>query len=248
MLLLAGCSRTGDHTMLITAHRGASGLAPENTVIAMLKAIESGADYAELDVQETKDGVIVLMHDDSLTRTTGIPKGVWEVNSTTLRHADAGSWFSPDFAGEPVPTLDSVIQAVKSKLKLNIELKVNDHQKQLAERVLAIVHKHRFEKQCILTSFDFALIDSVRRLAPTQCVGYIFSSMPESDIFSADVDVLSVHSKLVNASFVEKAHRYGKQVHVWTVDDPKEMKRLIRLGVDSIITNRPDILKQVLNS
>lgn len=235
-------------TVIITAHRGASGMAPENTMSAMLKAIEVGSGYAELDVQETADGVIILLHDKTLQRTAGLDQNIWEMNYPDLQGIDVGSWFGEEFVNEPIPTLEAVIDSVHGKMKLNIELKMNGHEKMLEERVLKIIDGKNFADQCIVTSFKFAAIDKVKELNSAICAGYIFSKMPEDvDVFTANVDLLSVNYKLVDKEFVDKAHANNKEVHVWTVNEPDEMNRLIGLGVDSIITNRPDILKKILS-
>lgn len=247
ILILAGCE-TSKQSVIVTAHRGASGLAPENTMSAMLRAIQEKSDLAELDVQETSDGVIILLHDNTLLRTAGLEKNIWEMDFASLDGIDVGAWFKPEFRGEPIPTLEAVIDSVQGKMKLNIELKMNGHEKMLEERVLKIIEDKDFEDQCIVTSFKFEAIDKVKALNPKIKAGYIFSKMQEeTDVFSANVDLLSVNYKILNLEFVEKAHARNKEVHVWTVDDPDEMKRLIDLGVDSIITNRPDILRGILS-
>ncbi len=246
---LLACSQQTQKTVLVTGHRGASGLAPENTISAMLKAIEVGADYSELDVQETSDGILVLMHDNSLTRTTGLEKNMWEVDYASLTALEAGAWFDSKFTGEAIPLLESVIDTVRGKMKLNIELKYNKHDKRLAERVVELVERKDFIAECILTSFNFEAIDKVRKLNKTIKVGYIFSKMPDDvDVFTSDVDLLSVNYKLVDKEFVEKAHANKKDIHVWTVNKPEEMQRLINLGVESIITDRPDILVNLLQT
>ncbi|MBN2007792.1 glycerophosphodiester phosphodiesterase [candidate division KSB1 bacterium] len=245
-ICFTGCN-SKNSKVLITAHRGASGLAPENTMSAMIKAIECGSDFAELDVQETKDGQIVLLHDETLLRTANIPKGMWELNYADLKDVNVGSWFSDEFKGEPVPTLADVIDTVHGKMKLNIELKMNGHEQQLEERTLVIIEEKNFIQNCVVTSFKFSAIDKVRKLNPAIKVGYIFSKMPDDvDVFTANVDLLSVNHKLVDKAFVDKAHANGKEVHVYTVNEPNEMKHFIELGVDSIITNRPDLLAKLL--
>ena len=235
--------------VLVTAHRGASGLAPENTMSAMLKAIEVGSDYSELDVQETSDGVLVLMHDNSLTRTTGLEKNIWEMDYTSLNGLDAGLWYDAKYKGEAIPLLESVMDTVRGKMKLNIELKYNKHDKRLAELVVEMVERKNYINECILTSFNFEAINLVRKLNKNIKVGYIFSKLPEGvDVFTADVDLLSVNYKLVDKKFVEEAHANNKEVHIWTVNEPEEMQRLINLGVESIITDRPDILVNLLQT
>ena len=232
----------------ITGHRGASGLAPENTMVAMVKAIEFGADFSELDVQETADGIIVLMHDDSLQRTTGLEAPIWEKSFEDLQTLEAGAWFSDEFKGEPIPSLKSIIKAVRGKMKLNIELKMSGHEKQLTEKVVAMVEEEDFINNCIITSFDFSAVNKIKHLNSKIKAGYIFSEIPEDeDVFAADVDLLSVNKKIVTEEFVQQAHANNKEVHVWTVNEPDDMRKLIALGVDNIITNYPNILKEVLD-
>jgi glycerophosphoryl diester phosphodiesterase len=234
--------------VIITAHRGASGYAPENTLASMKEAINMKADFGELDVQETLDGEIVLLHDDELKRTTGSLKNIWEMNYEEVKTLDAGSWFSEKFKGEPLPKLSDVIDSVRGKLKLNIELKNNGHEKKLEERTIKVVKDKNFSGQCIFTSFDYPKIIKVKEIDPTLKVGLIFKRMPDSiNVFTANMELLSVHFSLVDSEFMKKAKENGKEVHVWTVNEENEMKRLIGLGVTSIITNYPDKLKKILD-
>jgi glycerophosphoryl diester phosphodiesterase len=232
----------------ITAHRGASGYAPENTLASMQEAINMKADFAELDVQETADGEIVLLHDDELKRTTGSSKNLWEMNYEDVKSLDAGSWFGEKYKGEPLPRLSDVINLVRGKIKLNIELKNNGHEKELVDRTVKVVQNSNFSNECFFTSFDYPKIRRVKEINPALKVGLIFKRMPDSiNVFTADIQLLSVHYSLVDSEFVKKAKENGKEVHVWTVNDEIEMKRLIDLGVTSIITNYPDKLKKVLD-
>ncbi len=245
-IAMIGCEKN-KKTVIITAHRGASNLAPENTMASIVKAMELGAQYSELDVQETADGKIILLHDDTLERTTDQEGNIWDKTFSELKEVDAGTWFSEEFKGEPIPTLKAIMDTVRGKMKLNIELKISGHEKQLTERVVAMVEEENFIQHCILTSFDFGAVKKVKQLNEKIRVGYIFSEMPEDeDVFTANVDLLSANKKLVDKEFVQKAHANNKEVHVWTVNEPEDMRRLIALGVDNIITNYPNVLKEVL--
>ncbi len=238
---------TKKEKVIVIGHRGGSGYAPENTLASMKKAIELGADMSELDVQETADGKLIILHDKSLKRTTGVDKNIWETNYTELNGLDAGSWFSEKYKNEPVPTLQQVIDLIKGKMKLNIELKTNGHEKKLAERTLKLVEDNDFLDQVIFTSFKFAEINKVRELNKKAKVGYLFSKIPKDvDVFNADIDLLSAYYKIVDADFMKKAKAAGKEVAVWTVNKPEDMKRMIALGVDAIITNYPDVLIKLL--
>ncbi len=235
--------------VIITAHRGASGYAPENTIASIEKAIELKADYSELDVQETSDGEIIVLHDKTLKRTAGVEKNIWETSLDELSGLEAGSWFDEKYSGEPIPKFEDVIKIVKGKIKLNIELKTNGHEKMLADRTVKIVKDNNFTGQCIFTSFSIKEADRVKEIDPALKAGYIFSKYPEGvDVFASNMDVLSVHRKLVDKEFMKKAIANNKEVHVWTVNEEDEMKRLIGLGVASIITNYPDKLRNVLES
>jgi len=232
--------------VIITAHRGASGHAPENTMSSLKKAIEMGAEFCEIDVQETSDGVIILVHDKNYKRTCGVDKNVWETTYNETRELDCGRWFGDTFIDEPVPRLDEIIDAARGRIKLNIELKTNGHEKLLAEKVVELLLQKNFLTEVIITSFDFTLIDKVKSLNPYIKSGYIFSKVGERDVFAADIDLLSVNKSLINKEFMDKAFATGKEVHVWTVNEISEMEKLVELGVTSIITNYPDRLKSVL--
>ena len=246
VILLATCS--APHKIFITGHRGASGVAPENTMSSYLLALEMGADFGELDVQETADDVLILFHDKTYERTAGIEANVWELPYDSIRTFDVGSWKSEAYQGEPIPLFTGIIDSVQGRMKLNIEIKMNGHQDGLTEHVVQVVHDKHFGDQCILTSFDFDAVNLVRSLDPSLKVGYIFSKMPtDVDIHAADVDLFSVKNKLATADFVKRAHAAGKEVHVWgKVDKPEEMVRLRDLGIDNVITNHPDKWREFL--
>lgn len=163
----------------VTAHRGRSIAAPENTMAAILLAVEEGADYVEIDVQETKDGTVVLVHDKDLLRVFDIKKGIWEVTYDELKDLDSGGWFSAEFSDQRLATLDQVIKAVKGNAKLNIELKFNGHQKQLAKEVVRIVRENQFVEDCILTSLDYSGIQRARKAGPEFRTGLIVTSALE---------------------------------------------------------------------
>ena len=239
LIILAGCSQ---HKLYITAHRGASGVAPENTMSAYLLAMELKADFAELDVQETSDDVLVLFHDKTYKRTVGDTSNVWEMPYDSITGFDVGSWKSEEYRGEPIPLFVDIIDSVNGRMKLNVEIKMNGHQDGLTEHVLAVLQEKNFADQCIITSFNLDAVDKIRALDPSFTVGYIFSKMPQDrDVFAADVDLLSVKNTLVTEAFMDQARAAGKEVHVWgKVDKPEEMVRLHDLKINSPITNHPD--------
>ncbi len=231
----------------ITGHRGASGLAPENTLAALRKAVECGADYCEIDVQETADGVVILMHDDTVNRTTNLTGNVWDMTYMELQTADAGSWFSPEYTGEPIPTLEQVIQTIRGKIKLNIELKVTEHRQKLVEKIVAIVRKNHFLTDCVITSFDKKAIQQVKLLDQFLRTGYTIDTSPDVNDYQGPIDLISINWKAVTPDIVERAHQLKKEVHVWTVNDESTMRRMIQWKVDNIMTNYPNVLRTVRN-
>ena len=245
-ILISQCSR-GPVTQ-ITAHRGASGSAPENTLASLQMAMRAGADYSEIDVQETADGRIILLHDDTVDRTTTGSGPIWQLDFNTLTKLDAGAWFSSRFTGEKIPLLKTVIDSLGDKIRLNIELKINSNEQNLAQRVAKILNDRDFIDHCIVTSFDFEAIKKIRAIDHRIQTGYILGHLPDSmDVFAAPVKILSIHKNLATAEFIKKVHDAGKAVHVWTVNDSTEMQRLISLKADNIITNYPEKLRQILN-
>ncbi|KRE52066.1 glycerophosphodiester phosphodiesterase [Paenibacillus sp. Soil724D2] len=239
-----------DNYSQITAHRGSSAAAPENTLSAFRQAISDKAGYAELDVQETSDGVVMVMHDDNALRTTGINKNMWEVTSSMLIEASAGSWLSSEFQNERVPTLDEVIGLAKGHLKLNIEMKNNGHGKLLAEKTVDLIQSHGFEKECTVTSFDDKLLHTVKKLNPQIKTGLIVGQKTETIetiMENSDFDVISAAYPLVTESFMKLAVTHQKEVYVWTVNQPAIMKQMLALGVSSIITDHPDQLVEIMS-
>lgn len=229
------------------AHRGASGHAPENTLAAMQKAIEMGAQMSELDVQQTADDALVLFHDDSLNRTSTGSGLLWQKTLDELQTLDAGSWYGEAFRDEPVPTLEQVFELVRGKMKLNIEVKLHGHEREVAKLVVDKIKAANFADQCIVTSFGHEVADSIKALAPELTVGYIFDHTQYSDaVFAGPVDLLSANYWLITEDFMQKARTAGKQVHVWTVNDKPTMRRMLEMGVDAVITNYPDRLAEVV--
>lgn len=236
------------HTFVNCAHRGASGHAPENTLAAMRAAITMGAQMAELDVQQTADDRLVLLHDDDLERTTNGSGLLWQKTLAELQTYEAGEWFAPEFAGEPLPTLEEVMALVRGKMKLNIEVKLHGHERDVARLVVETIRRENFQNECIVTSFGHHVVDEIKALAPELTLGYIFG--PEEyheSVFHGPVEVLSVNHYLISAEFMHKARASGKQVHVWTVNEKPLMQRMMHFNMDAIITNFPDRLAEVIS-
>ena len=243
-LLLGGCSRA--EPLIVTAHRGASHVAPENTLSAMAAAVEAGAEFAELDVGLTRDGEVVLMHDRTVDRTTNGTGDLGDYSLSELRALEAGSWFSEEFDGEPIPTLREVIRFARGRLKLNIEIKTSREEPTIAAAVVDIIRSEDFGEECMVTSFSRETVEEVKRIAPELRTGFIFGKDYPEDVFEGGWDVLSSNHEVVDSVFVARARESGKSVHVWTVDERELMLKLMALGVDGIISNRPDLLLEVM--
>jgi len=234
------------------AHRGASHEAPENTLAAFLLAAELGADGIELDVQLSKDGQVVVLHDFVLETTTNGHGLVRDRTLADLKALDAGSWFDPAFADQRIPTLQEVMDAVGRRLLLNIELKTRGLSDEgLAAAVVRLVEENGLLDRVILSSFNPLAVWRVRRLNPWIPVGLLYAPdlpLPLRRPWLHRLirpEALHPHHTLVDEEYGRWAKRQGYRLHVWTVDDPGEMWRLVRQGVEAIITNRPDLLRQV---
>ncbi|HIE39436.1 MAG TPA: glycerophosphodiester phosphodiesterase [Anaerolineae bacterium] len=245
---------TADRTLNI-AHQGASDVAPPNTLAAFHRAAELGADGVELDVHLSADGVPVVIHDFTVDRTTNGTGRVADFPLAALKKLDAGSRFDPAFAGERIPTLEEVFEAVGRRLLINVELKaVPRENRGLEEAVVTLVERHGLRDRVLISSFDPFALRRVRRLAPHLPLGFLYETAPLSRLARAlaglmrglQPEAIHPHWAQVRPPTVRRAHGRGRRVVAWTVDEPEVMRRLSEWGVDGIITNRPDRLREVL--
>jgi glycerophosphoryl diester phosphodiesterase len=243
-LWVVGTLPTEDTTE-ITAHRGSSAIAPENTLAAVEQAIVDGADWVEIDVQELADGTVIVMHDRDLKRLGGVSLVVPGSTYEALRDIDVGSWYSPQFAGERIPTLAQVLDRCRGRARVNIELKYYGAGGTLAERVVAIVEERDMASSVAIMSLERDGVRQVKAQRPDWTVG-ILAAAALGNLTRLDVDFLAVHSSLATRSFIRDAHRRGREVHVWTVNDPVQMSALISRGIDNIITDVPAAARRVL--
>jgi glycerophosphodiester phosphodiesterase len=235
------------HETKITAHRGSSIKAPENTMAAFELAVENMTDFIELDVQLTSDNVPVIMHDRSLYRTTGVNAKVSELTYSQIRELDAGSYFGKEFAGEKVPSLEEVLRFVKGKARLNIELKSGDTV-YTADKVAELIQKYDMQNDCVITSFDYNMLKRVKELTDDIQVGYILS-IAYGDFYSMDdVDFFSMNASFLSKQIVDAIHNSGKQVYAWTVNNAISIKNLTNKGVDNIITDDPVLARETIYS
>lgn len=235
---------------LVIAHRGASHVAPENTLPAFVRAADMGANMIELDVQRSADGVLVVIHDDDTRRVaSGAGGSVATLTGDELHHLDLGG-------GACIPTLDEVLDFVRaSGIAVNVELKTPG----IEEGVIAAVHTWGLHEVALLSSFDVDVLARVHILAPGLRLALLSASdtmlprarVPEDYPLPILRRLGAVawhpHYQLVNRSIVRAVHHAGFRVHVWTVDHPAAMRRMVRLDVDGIITDDPDILSALLD-
>ncbi len=235
----------------LIAHRGASGSAPENTMAAFRRAIELGANFIETDLQLTRDAHLVAIHDVTLERTTNGRGTVRDYTLAELRQLDAGSWFSSEFAGEKIPTMDEIFElAREADVVFFLELKADvlwgvEH---------TLVHALRQSGEAARTmvlSFHDRILANVHRLDPTLMTGFLFDKSLDNAVglaLRAGARQVAPRADLVNRELVQAAHQEDLRVVTWAVNEPDQMRALISTGVDGIMTDYPDRLRDVLNS
>jgi glycerophosphoryl diester phosphodiesterase len=238
---------------LIYGHRGASARAPENTLAAFRLAREQSADGIELDAKLTADGEIVVIHDQTVDRTTNGKGRVLDLSLEEIRRLDAGCSFSPVFRSEHIPTLEEVLEAVGRDLLVNIELtNYASLLDQLPEKVATLISRLGLEDRVIISSFSPINLVRFRRKLPGVRLGLLtmtgFSGKLARSFLGRWIpsDALHPHYSNTTPDLVNAWQRRGKQVNVWTVNQTEEMVRLANLRVDGIITDDPALARQVL--
>lgn len=234
-------------------HRGASALAPENTLPAFQLAMELGADEVELDVVRCATGEPVVIHNETVDKTTDGTGTVRDKSLAELKELDAGLWFDERFRGTRIPTLDEVFELVRGKLTVNVEIKGQSVRPDGTEHaVLESIRRHGMTDRVIVSSFNPLRLRRVRSEAPELKIALIFSPRNSMCLRKAwfahvlKVDGLHPYHSMIDDRFVDRAHQVDRWVYAWTVDDPATMRKLIRIGVDGIVTNDPGLLKEVL--
>lgn len=232
------------------AHRGYSGKYPENTLLAFEQAIEAGCDGIELDVQFSKDEELVILHDEALKRTTGESGYVWEYTLSQLKTMDASEKYKGVYGKTEIPTLQEYFELVKnSNIITNIELKtgVNTYPG-IEKRVLELIDAYDLRQRVMISSFNHYSAVRFKELAPEIPCGLLEESrivrMAEY-AKGLGMDYLHPAHFIVTKEFAEEAAAFGLRINTWTVNDPKEMERLIGLGVHGIIGNYPDLARKL---
>lgn len=238
---------------LVVAHRGWSAIAPENTMRAFERAASMGLPF-ELDVHLAATGEVVVLHDDTLDRTTDGRGPVAEADLEALAKLDAGAWFDAAFTGEPLPTLDAVLARFGGEVLVDIELKTTPRKAALAEAVVAVVRKHRLVERVMVSSFDPYLLGEVARVEPGIARGLLVGSFESADLAwhekralrnlllngVARPDLIMPGHDILTPEWLAWLRGQGYRVMVWTVDEPAAIRRWIEAGIDGVITNTPD--------
>ncbi len=240
---------SAEKRIAVIGHRGFAAAAPENTLPSFEKAIVLGVDYIELDVQLSKDRQIVVCHDDNLLRTTGTDAGISSLTLAELKELDAGSWFSPEYAGTQIPTLDEVLDLVKlSDVKIYLELKDIGEDTQFPLDVLQLTREKQMENRCIFASFQYEYLKEIKEQDPEAKV-LLNTTISETTLpedFPADF--YGVRFQSFSKELADAIHGKGSFAFVWTVDDPAQIEETVAAGADGICSNCPDQVKAILDS
>jgi len=235
----------GNDDVIVIAHRGASRAAPENTLAAVERAIEQRTDYVEIDVQETADGEIAVIHDSDLMKVAGVDLKIWNATRDDLQAIDIGSWFGAEFGSERVPYLREVLELADGNAKVMIELKYYGHDEDLEQRVVDLVEELGVVDNIVVMSLKYEAVKKVRALRPDWTVG-LLTATAVGDLTKLDVDFFAVNTGLATGRFIRRAHARGKDVYIWTVNDPVRMFDMMNFGVDGIITDEPGLARSVI--
>ena len=238
---------------LIIGHRGASAVAPENTMAAFRKALAAGADGIEFDVRLTRDGVPVIIHDSSLRRTGGLPHRVADLSWVEISKVDVGSWFAGSFANETVPSLAelfTLFQSNNSTLYLEMKCDSPSEHRPLVEACVRAIDEHSLKERVIVECFQLPALKILKEIDPEIKTVALFeptftnpSVLLDQRIINHATDIgaaaIALHHRLARESLVQKAKAAGLHVAVWTVDDPAWVERARAIGIDALITNDP---------
>lgn len=234
------------------AHRGYSAIAPENTMAAITLAMEQpGVQWVEVDVQLSKDGVPLLIHDFTLNRTTNGRGPVKDKTWEELRMLDAGRWKSRSYAGERLISLDEFLDAISGRLRANIEIKTQGNlYPGIEEKIVAAVKKKRMEREVVLTSFEPRILAKVKEIARDVRTGLIINGKPKDLMLRLQLlgcSFLSINYRHLSADLAVKAARRGIDVMAWTLDDIRSMRRIAAMHKDILLcTNRPDMWRRAM--
>ena len=232
--------------IMSVAHRGYSTIYPENNIPAFENAIRVGADYIELDVHQTKDGVVVVTHDASIKRIAGVDKNVYDLTFDELESYDVGSWFSPDYKDLRVATLDQVMKLCKDKINVQIELKPTGNEPNFEQNVVDVVKKNDMQEQCLFGSMSADCLKTIKKLDPSLKTLYIMmtavGNMKQIDF----ADSFSIEDSFVDEGLIDEIHSLSKTCFVWTLNTEETMNNAVSRGVDGIVSDDPTMVQKVV--
>lgn len=234
---------------MVIAHRGASSYAPENTLVAFDLALQMGVRHLELDVDLSSDGHIVVMHDDTVDRTTNGSGPVTSHTLATLRGLDAGSSFGPQFAGERIPTFAEVLERYKGRAHLHTEIK--GHSPSLSQRTADLIRQYGMEQQVTITSFQTMRLQEMRAYAPELPTGWLVGEVSDAMIAQGramGVTQLCPRANTVTPELVRHLHAEGFVARAWGVTTEELMQQVVQAGADGMTVNFPDKLIAYLQS
>lgn len=234
-----------DNDVIVIAHRGYSQNAPENNMPAFQKAIDVNCPMIELDVHQTKDGVVVVTHDANINRIAKVDKNVYDLTFDELEKYDVGSWFSNEYKGLKVATLDQVIKLCKeNNTTLQIELKPTGHEENFEENVIKVVRDNKFENMCFLASLKADCIQKCKKLAPDIPTLYIMA-IAIGDLTPIDyANAFSIEESNVDEELVNQSHSVNKPIYVWTINDKDSVEDLISQNIDGILTDNVEEIQE----
>jgi glycerophosphoryl diester phosphodiesterase len=251
--LAANLAEKNTNRYVTIAHRGAAGYAPENTMAAFKKAVEMRADYFELDVQMSKDGELVVIHDTTVNRTTNIhskePVKVGNLTAAELKQLDTGSYFGSEFSGERIPAFKEVLDEFAGKIGMVIEIKAPELYPGIEEKIAAALIERNMDKpkdqKIVIQSFDFNSVKKIRKLLPEVTTAVLTKrkgDLTDSSLneLKSYADYVNTSRRLVTKNSVKKIHSYDMKIMPWTVRTKAQVNPLIKSGVDGIITDYPD--------
>lgn len=233
----------------VIAHRGASSYAPENTFAAFDLAIQMGVTHIELDVHATQDGHVVVIHDDTVDRTTNGTGPVTSHTLAALKALDAGSWFAAKFSGERIPTLGEVFQRYRGRVHIHTEIK--GHSAHLSERTVALVREHAMAEQVTITSFQKARLEEAHAHAPDLPTGWLVAEVSDAVLAQAraiGLTQICPKASAVTPELVHRLHAEGYVVRAWGVATEELMRQVVSAGADGMTVNFPDKLLAYLRA
>jgi glycerophosphoryl diester phosphodiesterase len=237
---------------IIFAHRGASAYAPENTLAAFRLAVKHKADAVELDAKLSSDGHVVVIHDQTVDRTTNGTGWVKDMPLEALRELEAGCHYDETFCDELIPTLEEVFESVGDAIIINIELtNYASPRDQLPEKVASLVEHHNISNRVLFSSFNPFVLRRIKHLLPQVPIGMLAGPGISGALFRSPlgrwVSYQALHPYLdnINPALINRIHKSGQQINAWTVNSPEDMRRLFNWGVDGIITDDPPLAYKI---